>query len=431
MSCYTSYCYHIRPNGSRIPLDHDRDTVPGKTFYYCSIHRVYHCIQQKAYQHHQRRQQPLCGECAWLFFRLPQEAESRPASDIPAYDISTMTGVPVSHGQTRSSSNPQDEMNQVDGDYSPGRRHPPEVYGSVDSSNASFEAALEEINALISGRLTVSSPPAPAASHMPGSSSSGSTQPSDSTSVPSRSTRRSSSASAVAATARPDPEGDVTMADPTPSQGEKKEPAIADGHCRGKIVRVPIRDRKSVLSFIPYSDPALFDVRPLGFHPKFPELFMFRYTDWAGRPAVQPTSDRAAIRYYLAPLDGHAFPFSYGPAAATRTDGVNNENRGNRHGRRGRGRKTDSLLRHARWWSCWAQGFQYLEPELRWLLTLVFDLTNVMTARQRIAGYGAEDPVFWRARHFLHDLLGVAEDLAELYGIPNLDVPKLDWFAEK
>lgn len=76
-------CYHVRKDGSRTKLDHDKNTNPGTTFYYCTIHHVYHCIVAKS---HRRLQQPYCGECAWLFFKFPKEAAKNPACDIPAFE---------------------------------------------------------------------------------------------------------------------------------------------------------------------------------------------------------------------------------------------------------------------------------------------------------------------------------------------------------
>ncbi|KAI1104002.1 hypothetical protein F4804DRAFT_332691 [Jackrogersella minutella] len=81
MSCRMPECHFVRPNGSRSTLDHDKNTAPGVSFYYCSIHRVYHCIAVKT---HRRLPQPLCGECAWLFFAFPKEAAKYKDSDIPA-----------------------------------------------------------------------------------------------------------------------------------------------------------------------------------------------------------------------------------------------------------------------------------------------------------------------------------------------------------
>lgn len=81
MSCRMPECHRIRPNGSRSKLNHDKDSRPGSAFYYCSIHRVYHYITIKF---HRRLPQPLCGECAWLFYNFPKEAAKYPDSDIRA-----------------------------------------------------------------------------------------------------------------------------------------------------------------------------------------------------------------------------------------------------------------------------------------------------------------------------------------------------------
>ncbi|OTB02895.1 hypothetical protein M426DRAFT_190504 [Hypoxylon sp. CI-4A] len=81
MTCRMSECCHIRPNGVRSKLNHDKTTSPGASFYYCSIHSVYHCVSPKP---HRRLPQPVCGECAWLFFRFPKEAIGHPDSDILA-----------------------------------------------------------------------------------------------------------------------------------------------------------------------------------------------------------------------------------------------------------------------------------------------------------------------------------------------------------
>ena len=40
------------------------------------------------------------------------------------------------------------------------------------------------------------------------------------------------------------------------------------------------------------------------------------------------------------------------------------------------------MLRRAREWACWAQGFAILPNEVRWALALVFDFANVMIVRQ-------------------------------------------------
>ncbi|KAI1392382.1 uncharacterized protein F4822DRAFT_425591 [Hypoxylon trugodes] len=83
MSCRMPGCHYIQPGtgGWKSKLDHDKNTNPGTAFYYCSIHSVYHCVVP---QPHRRLPQPLCGECAWLFFRFPVEAVRYPESDLVA-----------------------------------------------------------------------------------------------------------------------------------------------------------------------------------------------------------------------------------------------------------------------------------------------------------------------------------------------------------
>ncbi|KAI1494577.1 hypothetical protein F5X96DRAFT_526900 [Biscogniauxia mediterranea] len=444
MSCY-SYCHHIRPNGSRTLLDHDRNTMPGRTFYYCSIHRVYHCIQQKSYQHRRHLQQPLCGECAWLFFRFPGEAERRPASDLPAFDDTALADVAAAPRTRDLSASPQGEIHRAGGNRGSGsQRSVGGACESDDSSVSGFEAALNDINRYISRGWIISSP---TGSFSSGTSYSSSVCGSDRTPNGSASGSGASERWFPERAPRQDPDGDVVMADPSlgpassagagsEPEAERAVPVCSSGGnsttttaTAGVMVDVPICDRTSVLDFIPYDDPSTFDVRPLDFHAKYPELFMFRYTDFAGQPAVQPTSAQGTIQAYFAPLDSDSLLPAACPSSPSSCANSNKAATTAREGRKEEER-VDSLLLHARWWSCWAQGFQHLEPELRWLLTLVFDFANVMAARQALGGYGAESPVFWRARHVLHDLLGVAEDLAELYGIPNIEVPRLDWFAE-
>lgn len=80
MSCCLPGCHVVRKDGSLTDLNHDKTTKPGTAFYYCSIHRVHHCVEPRA---HRRQPQPLCGECAWLFFRYPKEAARYPESDVP------------------------------------------------------------------------------------------------------------------------------------------------------------------------------------------------------------------------------------------------------------------------------------------------------------------------------------------------------------
>ncbi|KAI1500670.1 hypothetical protein F5X99DRAFT_232570 [Biscogniauxia marginata] len=403
MSCYMPYCHNVCPNGIRTALDHDKNTIPGKTFYYCSIHRVYHCIKQKTYRYRRRLQQPLCGECAWLFFRFPEEAERRPRSDIPATVDSPAAVVRRPFAGTEDV---RDHKDCTSGGYSQASLEPPRP-NSI--SFPVFEAAINDLNQYVSHSRRSS---LLGASRSRESSHHGNGSVSDPT--PYESNGSHECASVVV---RRDPEGDVVMGGSRSGSSSDAGPVFLSDD-DPSTVSIPIRDRKSVLEFIPYDElSVLFSVLPLDFHAKFPEVFMFRYTDFRGEPAVQPTSNKTGIQRYFAALD---------TTATTGQGKIENRNNKSRVGSESR---CDSLLRHARWWCCWAQGFEYLEPELRWVLTLVFDFANVMIARQALGGYGAENPVFWRARYYLHDLLGVVEDLAELYEIPNIVVPSLEWFS--
>ncbi len=163
-----------------------------------------------------------------------------------------------------------------------------------------------------------------------------------------------------------DSDGDIAMVDV--ETGE--EPATTD------VIRVPIRRRvdSSILAFIPYDNPAVWDfswddrgpASSCSRDQRFPGITLLRYTNAFGRRAAQPTAGGAReLRRYLAALDeaeDDVAAADYGDVARGRCDPV---------------------LREARAWSCWAQGFRFLEFELRWTLTLVFDFANVMMARQR------------------------------------------------
>ncbi|KAI0125177.1 hypothetical protein BJ170DRAFT_636688 [Xylariales sp. AK1849] len=74
-------CYHVFLDQTKARLLHQRRTRLGFAYYYCSIHRVYHCI---AHRQRDQHQQPTCCECALLFFRIPSEALHVPDNDIPA-----------------------------------------------------------------------------------------------------------------------------------------------------------------------------------------------------------------------------------------------------------------------------------------------------------------------------------------------------------
>ncbi|KAI1206739.1 uncharacterized protein F4807DRAFT_221946 [Annulohypoxylon truncatum] len=182
------------------------------------------------------------------------------------------------------------------------------------------------------------------------------------------------------------------------------------------IVRVPIRALSNAFlqQFVPYDNPAVFDVRPTHWHRRHEGIFLFRYTDFRGWPAVQPAANEWRIRNYFQPL-------------------VNEEERCS---------AVDGLLLDARSWCCWAQGFTHLEPELRWVLTLIFDLVNVIVAKQRASvmrtpvtpgggGFMEADDrpekLFWEGRYYLHNLIAVVREMKETFGITNLTIPRLPW----
>ncbi|KAI0172524.1 hypothetical protein GGR52DRAFT_572357 [Hypoxylon sp. FL1284] len=82
-------CCIVHKDGSRSELDHDKTTTPGTAFYYCSVHRVYHCVEPQAHRH---QLQPPCGECAWLFFQFPKEAAKYPGYDVVPISFATGLG---------------------------------------------------------------------------------------------------------------------------------------------------------------------------------------------------------------------------------------------------------------------------------------------------------------------------------------------------
>lgn len=62
-------CYTLQGDGACL-IDHNTQSRRGTTWYFCPLHRVYHAIHTK-----NPSKQPLCGECAVLFFSLlPQAA---------------------------------------------------------------------------------------------------------------------------------------------------------------------------------------------------------------------------------------------------------------------------------------------------------------------------------------------------------------------
>ncbi|KAI0007396.1 hypothetical protein F4779DRAFT_592259 [Xylariaceae sp. FL0662B] len=227
MSCRMPGCQHIKPDGSRIKLDHQKNTIPGATYYYCCVHRVYHCISQSR----RHLQQPSCGECTWLFFQLPKEAIKAPMLDLP---IATTAHESIVDGLRNNSMGAPLQGNVTAG---------LENFGL----NGTFPGQ---------GATTIGDP----SQRFPGIADSGLAG-----SVP---------------VVEKDEDGDVVMADNDPV------PGASPG-----IVRLPIRSIPDVSQFIPYDNPAVFDVQPCGWHPKLHDVFLFRYTDINGLPALQPAAD--------------------------------------------------------------------------------------------------------------------------------------------
>ncbi|KAI0119528.1 hypothetical protein F4814DRAFT_458756 [Daldinia grandis] len=369
MSCRMLECHRIRLNGSVMKLDHDKDTSPGATFYYCSIHHVYHCVAVRA---HRRLPQPPCGECAWLFFKFPKEAAKHPESDITATvgpsDIPAIaTTVTSSHRglYDRLSDFQNNSTINAGSGTMPSDRN--------DRPLLTIEEILDNLNERARNHRNTSQSDYWNHSHA---------------------------------------DGDVIMQDVTsPSEQHDHLSTIpAD-----RIVHLPIRRRRDgsrsdFLQFIPYDNPAVFDVQPAQWHHVSRGVYLFKYTDYRGWPAVQPVADEHRIKAYFKPLD------------------IIEANRG-----------CDRVLIEARWWCCWAQGITYLEPELRWVLTLIFDLIGFLIKQQWDATRnsmikGARDSVlkqlFWEGRSYLHSLMAVVNDMKEGFGIENLTVPQLPSIVE-
>ncbi|KAI1466526.1 uncharacterized protein F4812DRAFT_460797 [Daldinia caldariorum] len=377
MSCRMPECHYISPNGSVTKLDHDKDTRPGATFYYCSIHHVYHRIVVRA---HRRLPQPLCGECAWLFFKFPKEAAKHPESDIIA--TAGPSDIPaIAVGSSFSREDPYDSLLSVHSST------------AIDTSAVTMpldriKRPLLTIQEML-GSLKESYPDVVGSSRR----------------APSR--VREDSGAGEYDTYVVDTDGDIIMQDNTSSSKQRNIPPAIPA---GGIVYLPIRrsrngSRTDFLEFIPYDNPAVLDVRPAQWHRIRRGVFLFRYTDYRGWPAIQPVADERCIKAYFKPLD------------VIEGDG-----------------NCDRALIEARWWCCWAQGITYLEPELRWVLTLIFDLIGFFIEKQRNATrysiiHGVTDlaleRLFWEGRSYLHSLIAIVNDMKEGFGIENLVTPQL------
>ncbi|KAI0897418.1 hypothetical protein F4806DRAFT_507892 [Annulohypoxylon nitens] len=325
MSCFMPECHSIRPNGSKYKLNHDKNTGPGATFYYCSIHCVYHCISIIS---HRRLPQPVCGECAWLFFRFPKEATRHPDSDISALN------------------GPDNGM--LTPPITPPPRSPNGIFGQVDTATNDPDAMeLDEHKYSLPALEETFGNPHEHAHNA---------------------------------------DGDIKMEDTS----DDRTPSPP------RIVNVPVRALRNM------------------FIQQHEGIFLFRYTDFRGWPAVQPAAHERQIRHYFQPLVDEE----------ERCGGV------------------DGLLLDARSWCCWAQGFTYLEPELRWILTLIYDLISVVIAKQKAIAMGVSlaaesgirtdanddpDKLFWEGRYYLHNLMEVVREMRQTFGIANLTIPRLPW----
>ncbi|KAF4459154.1 hypothetical protein FALBO_14100 [Fusarium albosuccineum] len=77
MACRRS-CFSITPSCSG-HIDHQALAMPGLAFYFCPVHRQYHAILFS-----EPSIQPLCGECAIIFFHRLPTAQWVPLSDLSA-----------------------------------------------------------------------------------------------------------------------------------------------------------------------------------------------------------------------------------------------------------------------------------------------------------------------------------------------------------
>jgi hypothetical protein len=166
------------------------------------------------------------------------------------------------------------------------------------------------------------------------------------------------------------------------------------------LIHLPVRSTDAVRSMVPYDDSRFLDGVVFVGSRKFKNVILGIYTDIFGRTAVQPTAgERKHIVEYLDPLANE------GPS--------------------------DPILREFRVWSCWAQGFECLEPEIRWYLTFVFDLCNIgimqqMKAYERGEGRLALD-LLWNSRYHLHGLMCIVEDLCIHFKLDHFQIPDIEW----
>jgi hypothetical protein len=262
-------CYRILHDGSRRALSHDScQSHGGYSFYYCSIHRVYHCMK---HDHGPGAPHFRCGECAWLFF-LPFEARKRPRRDAPenlAIDsmaspdwMDAPSQSPVAHDH-RAHSHPQHDLSSA-----AALEETPEDPNPVDTSQPILEGTSNghAVRSLSSLRdLTDWRASAPDTGDHP--------------------LYRGNNDNQL------DGQGNTVMLDD--SEGN---PPVAPG-----TVHVPVRHREDAMSWIPHDNPAIYSIS-YSEHQRYKQLFVFNYIDVNGVPAVHPASDMETLQVYFAPL---------------------------------------------------------------------------------------------------------------------------------
>jgi hypothetical protein len=128
-----------------------------------------------------------------------------------------------------------------------------------------------------------------------------------------------------------------------------EDPNNARATADPSAVRLTIARLDEVVSVVPYDDARFLDGFKFRQSNKYINIIFTEYTDIFGRPGKQPTGERRDISQYLQPIENEP---------------------------------SDPLLHTVREWSCWAQGFESLEHEIRWFLTFIFDVCNIGIAHQ-------------------------------------------------
>lgn len=275
--------------------DHSYDDAPTMEWYYCSVHRVSHCIARVARNGRPVfRGCPIVGECAWLFF-TPNEVELMATHDVHELNVEAADdrdGGPEDGTMSSLATLFNALALADDGSAASARTMSRPRRSRTLSYN--FSPGIE----------TMLSPPDIQDAHIVienGSTDTGT----DSESISDTSSDRNSSETAPS------------------SIGEEDKGAAADGT---KIIQVPIHrplvdsnDRDEVLmitgAFVPpgadesvlqsieqagEASQRLIHDRDRDFHVEF-----FTYTDAFGMAAAQPIAlDMDAVRRYFRPLDG-------------------------------------------------------------------------------------------------------------------------------